>query len=258
MQVNVASQQRLDKLLVERGLAPTRSSAQQQIAAGLVSVDGTPVEKAGFLVARDQAIEVMSAASPAFVGRGGQKLSAALDRWNIQLAGKTCLDVGISTGGFTDCMLRRGAARVVGIDSGHGQLSSALRDEPRLRLLERTNARHLTAAALPETIDFFAMDVSFIAASLVLLAVIASAFRPLEDRPQALMREAVVLVKPQFEAGREFVGKRGIVRSVTAHRLAVERVRDTVKALGAQEPDVIDSPIEGGDGNREFLLYARF
>lgn len=248
---------RLDKLIVERNLVPTRSLAQHHIAGGRVTVDGLIVTRAAFPVAPGQVIAV-TAEPGAFVSRGGQKLSAALDRWSIHLAGRTCLDVGISTGGFTDCMLQRGAAKVVGIDSGHGQLAAALQSEPRLRLLERTNARYLTAALLPENIGFFAMDVSFIAASLVLPAVIASAFRPFDGGTQPSLREAVVLVKPQFEAGREFVGKRGIVRSAAAHRRAVERVRDTMVAHGAQQTDITDSPIQGGDGNREFLLYARF
>lgn len=248
---------RLDKMIVERNLAPTRSLAQRHIAAGRVAVDGLTITKAALEVAPDQAITIASEPS-AFVSRGGQKLSAALDRWKIQVEGRICLDVGISTGGFTDCMLRRGATRVIGIDSGHGQLAQALHNEPRLRLLERTNARHLTPSSVPETVSFFTMDVSFIAASLVLPAVVTSVFRRAADMPGDSIREAVVLVKPQFEAGREFVGSGGIVHAAAAHRIAVERVRETLAAQGAQEMDVMDSPIRGGDGNREFLLYARF
>ncbi|HET9088293.1 MAG TPA: TlyA family RNA methyltransferase [Acidobacteriaceae bacterium] len=248
---------RLDKLIVERNLAPTRSLAQRHIVAGRVSVDGTVINRAAFEVESHQAILVTPEIS-AFASRGGQKLAAALDHWQINLQGRVCLDIGISTGGFADCMLRRGAAQVIGVDSGHSQLSAALRTEPRLHLLERTNARYLTPSLLPEAICFLAIDVSFIAASLVLPAVVASAFPQREEKATSSLREAVILVKPQFEAGRQFVGKGGIVRSASAHRAAVERVQATVNAQGAQRIDVIDSPILGGDGNREFLLYARF
>lgn len=240
---------RLDKLLLERGLVPTRTRAQERISAGHVSIDGTIVTKAGFLVDPDQPIELQGEALP-YVSRGGLKLAAALDHWKIDLTGRICLDIGASTGGFADCMLQRGAAQVIGVDSGHGQLAASLRQNPHLLLLERTNARHLTSSLLPGGITFFSMDVSFIAASLVLPAVIAAALPSL--------CEAVILVKPQFEAGREAVGKQGIVKSPAAHRRAIERVRETVCLHGAQSTDTMDSPIAGGDGNREFLLYARF
>lgn len=245
---------RLDRMLVERGLAPTRTRAQQRIAAGQVAVDGVVIAQPSFPVASHQSVEIRGRDLP-YVGRGGLKLAAALDFWNIDLSGRICLDIGVSTGGFTDCMLQRGAARIIGIDSGHGQLAASLAADPRLLLMERTNARHLTADMLPGGIGFLAMDVSFIAASLVLPAVIRSAFA---DAKPARPRQAVVLVKPQFEAGREFVGKHGVVKSEAAHRHAIERVRQTVQALGATETDVMDSPIAGGEGNREFLLYAQF
>ncbi|MHB8303873.1 MAG: TlyA family RNA methyltransferase [Acidobacteriaceae bacterium] len=248
---------RLDRVMVERNLAPTRTIAQRRIQACEVSVDGQVVTRAALEIASGQVIAVAEAVA-GFVGRGGQKLSAALDRWSIDLAGRRCLDVGTSTGGFTDCMLQRGAAQVVGIDSGHGQLAASLRNDPRLVLLERTNARRMTADMLPEPVSFFSMDVSFIAASLVLPAVIASAFPSSHGPDSTAPREAVILVKPQFEAGREFVGKHGIVRSAVAHKLAVDRVAATVRAHGAFATDAMDSPITGGDGNLEFLLYARF
>jgi 23S rRNA (cytidine1920-2'-O)/16S rRNA (cytidine1409-2'-O)-methyltransferase len=158
-------------------------------------------------------------------------------------------------------MLQRGAAYVVGVDSGHGQLAEKLRGDPRLLLLERTNARHLTVAILPAGIRFFAVDVSFIAASLVLPAVIAAAFPTNAmdaNVSDSSRREAVILVKPQFEAGREFVGKGGIVRSAVAHQHAIDKVRETLDANDALETRVMDSPVPGGDGNREFLIYARF
>jgi 23S rRNA (cytidine1920-2'-O)/16S rRNA (cytidine1409-2'-O)-methyltransferase len=249
---------RLDKWLVDFGLAPTRARAQELIASGQVTVDGAVVAKASLLVGAQQTIQT-AADNLLYVSRGGIKLAAALDTWKIDVSGRVCLDIGISTGGFSDCLLRRGAARVIGIDSGHGQLAASLQADPRLHLLEHTNARHLTQAMLPaEEISFFAMDVSFIAASLVLPAVIEAAFPRRENREPATPREAVVLVKPQFESGREFVGKGGIVRSGAAHRAAVERVRETVCAHGALETRVMESPVTGGDGNREFLLYARF
>lgn len=247
---------RLDKVLVERKLAPTRTRAQERIAAGQVTVDGVTITKAGFAVDPDQNIATHGDDLP-YVSRGGLKLAAALDTWKIDLAGRVCLDVGISTGGFTDCMLQRGAERVIGIDSGHSQLSATLVGHARLELMERTNARYLAPSQLPGGIGFMAMDVSFIGASLVLPAVIAAAFPPPESTAET-EREAVVLVKPQYEAGREFVGKRGVVKDAAAHQLAIDRVRDTVQAHGGKEIAVIDSPIPGGEGNREFLLYARF
>jgi 23S rRNA (cytidine1920-2'-O)/16S rRNA (cytidine1409-2'-O)-methyltransferase len=248
---------RLDKVLVERSLAPTRSRAQERIATGQVSVDGVIVTKAGFLVDSHQTVETHGEDLP-YVSRGGLKLAAALDAWKIDVSGRVCVDIGISTGGFSDCMLQRGAASVIGIDSGHSQLAAALLDHPRLRLLESTNARYLTASLLPGNVSFFAMDVSFIGASLVLPAVIASAFPTLAESGSETMRQAVVLVKPQYEAGREFVGKHGIVRNEAAYQRAIDRVRDTVTVCGALETYVMDSPITGGEGNREFLLYARF
>jgi 23S rRNA (cytidine1920-2'-O)/16S rRNA (cytidine1409-2'-O)-methyltransferase len=245
---------RLDKLLVGQGLASSRTRAQQRISAGQISVDGSVVTKAGFLVDTRQLIQAIEEDIP-YVSRGGVKLSAALDAWKIDVAGRTCLDIGISTGGFSDCLLQRGAACVVGVDSGHGQLAEKLRSDSRLLLLEHTNARHLAANMLPPKIEFFTVDVSFIAASLILPAVITAAFPP---KAEDSRREAVILVKPQFEAGKEFVGKGGIVHSSAAHQRAIDRVRQTLDAHGALETRVMDSPIPGGDGNREFLIYARF
>ena len=244
----------MDKLLVAQGLASSRTRAQQRISAGQISVDGSIVTKAGLLVDNKQLIQAIEPDVP-YVSRGGLKLAAALDSWKIDVAGRTCLDIGISTGGFSDCLLQRGAARVVGVDSGHGQLAEKLRSESRLLLLEHTNARHLTADMLPPGIEFFTIDVSFIAASLILPAAIAAAFSSKENSAR---REAVILVKPQFEAGKEYVGKGGIVSSSAAHQRAIDRVRETLGAHGAVETRVMDSPILGGDGNREFLVYARF
>ncbi|MES2221946.1 MAG: TlyA family RNA methyltransferase, partial [Acidobacteriota bacterium] len=175
MDIGADMKLRLDKCVLDQGLAASRSRAQQRIAAGQISVDGSIVTKAGFLVDASQSIQEIQEDIP-FVSRGGLKLAAALDAWNIDIAGRTCLDIGISTGGFSDCLLQRGAARVIGVDSGHGQLAEKLRSDDRLLLREHTNARYLTADMLPHGIEFFTVDVSFIAASLILPAVIAAAF----------------------------------------------------------------------------------
>ena len=246
---------RLDKLLVDRGLAASRERAQALILAGKVLVDDQKVEKGGAQVAAECAIRLLGE-DLKYVGRGGLKLERALDHWKIYVAGKLCLDVGASTGGFTDCLLQRGAARVIAVDTGYGQMDFKLRQDARVRLLEKLNARYLTRDALGETVDLIVMDVSFISATLVLPAVIGAAFP--ESVAERSGRQIVVLVKPQFEAGREHVGKGGIVRDEAAQLAAVERVRESVLKLGAAQTDVIDSPILGAEGNREFLLYGRF
>ena len=190
------------------------------------------------------------------MGRGGLKLERALEHWNIGVRKKTCLDVGASTGGFTDCLLQRGASQVIAVDTGYGQIDFKLRQDARVRLLEKTNARYLTRETLGMTADFVAMDVSFISAALVLPAVINAAFPESPDERRE--RKIVVLVKPQFEAGREHVGKGGIVRDQAAQIAAVEKVRTVLHSLGAIQTDTIESPILGAEGNREFLLYGLF
>jgi 23S rRNA (cytidine1920-2'-O)/16S rRNA (cytidine1409-2'-O)-methyltransferase len=297
---------RLDKLLVERGLVPSRERAQALILAGKVLVNEQKIEKSGAAVEPDVTLRLLGD-DLQYVSRGGLKLERALDHWQIEVKGLACLDVGASTGGFTDCLLQRGAARVIAVDTGYGQMDFRLRQDPRVRLLEKTNARYLTHEALGEFVSFVAMDVSFISATLVLPAVIAAAF-PSSDsgetgiparqerdsgemgvparqerdsgemgvparqerdtgetgvlaRPGTNSKEdknVVVLVKPQFEAGREQVGKGGIVRDEAAQKAALERVRKCLIQLGAQKTDHIDSPILGAEGNREFLLYAKF
>ncbi|HTV15781.1 MAG TPA: TlyA family RNA methyltransferase [Acidobacteriaceae bacterium] len=239
---------RLDKLLVDRALVPTRERAQALILAGRVLVSEQKVDKPGHAVAGDAAIRLLGD-DLRYVSRGGLKLEAALAHWKTDLAGQFCIDVGASTGGFTDCMLQHGAARVLAIDTGYGQIAQSLRDDPRVTLMERTNARLLEPASLPAGISFLAMDVSFISATLVLPAVIAAL-----STTSAL--RAAVLIKPQFEAGREHVGKGGIVRDPAAHQLAIDRVRACVAELGGAEIEVIPSPITGAEGNREFLLHA--
>ena len=257
---------RLDKLLVERGLVPSRERAQALILAGKVLVNEQKIEKSGAAVEPDVTVRLL-ADDLKYVSRGGLKLERALDHWHIDVNGLVCLDVGASTGGFTDCLLQRGAARVIAVDTGYGQMDFRLRQDPRVHLLEKTNARYLTHEALGEYVSFVAMDVSFISATLVLPAVIAAAFPNANNgETGVLARQAtnsnesnlVVLVKPQFEAGREQVGKGGIVRDEEAQKAAVERVRQCLIKLGAQRTDHIDSPILGAEGNRELLLYAKF
>lgn len=239
---------RIDRLLVERGLAPSRERAQAMILAGRVLVNEQKVEKAGASVADDAAIRLLGD-EQRYVSRGGLKLEKALQHWRLDPGGRVCMDVGASTGGFTDCLLQHGAAGVIAIDTGYGQIDTRLRSDSRVRLLEKTNARYLRPDEVPERPDLLAMDVSFISATLVLPAVVAACARPLD---------AIILVKPQFEVGRELVGKGGIVRDEQAQLSAVEKVRSAAVALGAASTEAIESPILGTEGNREFLLYARF
>jgi 23S rRNA (cytidine1920-2'-O)/16S rRNA (cytidine1409-2'-O)-methyltransferase len=246
---------RLDKLLVERGLVPSRERAQALILAGKVLVNEQKVVKSGASVEIGVNVRLLGE-DLKYVSRGGLKLEHALEHWRIDVTGLACMDVGSSTGGFTDCLLQHGAARVIAIDTGYGQMDFRLRQDPRVRLLEKTNARYLTHDMVGEYVSFVGMDVSFISATLVLPAVVASAFPSSEVRVAPC--RLVVLVKPQFEAGREEVGKGGIVRDEKAQRDAVERVRQCVLQLGAKKTDTTDSPITGAEGNREFLLYAEF
>ena len=243
---------RADLLLVERGLAPSRERARAYILEGRVLVREQKVDKPGATVAADSPIRLLGE-EPLYVSRGGIKLAGALDRWQISVNGMACLDIGASTGGFTDCLLQHGAAHVTAVDTGFGQIAMKLRNDPRVHLLERTNARlleplTLAAANGTQELEFLVMDVSFISATLLLGPVIAAA---------PALRQAVILVKPQFEAGREHVGKGGIVRDPEAHKMAVDKVADCIRTLGWQVVETIPSPITGAEGNREFLLYAK-
>jgi len=260
---------RLDKLLVDRGLTTSRERAQALILAGKVLVNEQKIEKAGALIdSGSPAVLRLLGEDLRYVSRGGLKLEKALERWRIDLDGKVCLDVGASTGGFCDCMLQHGAAKVIAVDTGYGQMDFGLRNDPRIRLLERTNARYLERDDVREPIAFIAMDVSFISASLVLPAVIRAAFcahLPRNRKPSStasagseFVRQIVVLVKPQFEAGRELVGKGGIVRDESAQRAAVAKVEKALLELGCARAEWVESPILGGEGNREFLLHAEF
>ncbi len=248
---------------MERGLTPSRERAQALILAGKVLVNEQKIEKAGALVdSGSSSVVRLLGEDLRYVSRGGLKLEKAIEHWQIDLRGKVCLDVGASTGGFSDCMLQHGAARVIAVDTGYGQMDFRLRNDPRMRLLEKTNARYLEHGDLGEPIEFIAMDVSFISATLVLPAVIRAVSscggatgdiaRPID------LRQIVVLVKPQFEAGRELVGKGGILRDQSAQRAAVARVEATLLDLGCTRCEGIESPILGGEGNREFLLHAEF
>jgi 23S rRNA (cytidine1920-2'-O)/16S rRNA (cytidine1409-2'-O)-methyltransferase len=257
---------RLDKLLVERNLVGSRERAQAMVLAGRVLVDEQRVDKPGAQVLESAALRLLGE-DLRYVSRGGLKLEHALATWSIDVRGLACLDIGASTGGFTDCLLQHGAASVLAVDTGYGQIAHKLRSDPRVLLLERTNARLLAPAQLlklsPEPIGFLAMDVSFISATLVLPAVLSAlaadpAAPAATGHFQPWRGDAVLLVKPQFEAGREHVGKGGIVRDPEAHQLAIRRVEEAVRQCGGQTLALIDSPILGMEGNREFLLHARF
>lgn len=244
---------RLDKLILERGLAPSRERAQALILAGRVLVNEQKVEKPGVSVSEDAALRLLGE-DLRYVSRGGLKLERAIQHWKIDLSCKTCLDIGASTGGFTDCMLQHDALHVIAVDTGYGQIDASLRQDPRVELLEKTNARYLKAEQLSRAVNFFAIDVSFISVTLVLPALIAAL--KISVPPAEL--EGVILVKPQFEAGRERVGKGGIVRDEKVQLDTVERVKQAALALGGHDIDVIDSPILGGEGNREFLMHVCF
>ena len=242
------SKQRLDEVLVRRQLARSREQAQRMILAGLVKVDGTRVEKQAALVAGQAAIEVDGPASP-FVSRGGEKLSAALDAFSIHVAGRIVLDVGASTGGFTDCLLRHGARRVYAVDVGYGQLDWNLRNDQRVVVLERCNVRHLDRAAVPEAVQLVVIDVSFISLRLVLPCVVKFL------APGATV---VALVKPQFEAGVKQVGRGGVVRDDEVRLAVARRVQAVAQQLGFDCLGLFDSPVQGKKGNREIFLGLRW
>jgi len=236
---------RLDQLLVERGLAPSREKAQALILAGQVMLNGQRADKAGRSVPDDSRLELLE--TPRYVGRGGLKLEAALAHFQIAVEGKVCLDIGSSTGGFTDCLLQHGALRVYAIDVGTGQLDWKLRNHPRVVVQEQVNARYLSSREVPEPIGLAVADVSFISITMILPAMTALL---------AADAEMVILVKPQFELERHQVGKGGIIREPELHLEACRRVDDAVTRLGFRTA-MIPSPILGAEGNREFLLYAR-
>jgi 23S rRNA (cytidine1920-2'-O)/16S rRNA (cytidine1409-2'-O)-methyltransferase len=237
--------QRLDQLLVERGLVESREKARALILAGQVLVNGQKSAKAGHAIATDSQVELLE--KPRYVGRGGLKLEAALRQFAIAVAGKICLDVGSSTGGFTDCLLQQGAARVYAVDVGTGQLDWRLRNDPRVVVREQVNARYLGPDEVPEPVDLAVCDVSFISVTMILPAL------------EKLLRqnaEMVILVKPQFELEKHQVGKGGIIRDSRLHREACQRIEQAVRQIGFRT-EIMLSPILGAEGNQEFLLYAR-
>ncbi|MBV8816817.1 MAG: TlyA family RNA methyltransferase [Acidobacteriaceae bacterium] len=240
----MTSKQRIDQLLVDRKLVESREKARALILAGQVTVNGQKEAKAGHTVPIDARIEV--AQRPKYVSRGGVKLEAALDHFRIDVADAICLDVGSSTGGFTDCLLQHGARRVYAIDAGTNQLDWRLRSDPRVIVHENVNARYLDRTHVPEPIDLAVCDVSFISVTMIL---------PVLPPLLSGRGEMLILVKPQFELDREHIGKGGIVRDPELHQAACDRVRDAVERLGFQTV-IMPSPILGAEGNREFLLHA--
>lgn len=237
---------RLDKLLVDRGLADSRTRAQAMILAGEVIVGEHAIDKPGTLVDPEAAIRLKAGAANPYVSRGGLKLRAALDAFPIAVAGTVCLDVGASTGGFTDCLLQAGAARVYALDVGYGQLAWKLVNDPRVVVMDRQNIRKLAPEQIPEPIDLAVADCSFVSLTKVLPHL------PALLRPRA---DLVVLVKPQFEVGRERVGKGGIVRDDEARQAALANVEAAARELGFDVRDHVESPIAGREGNREWLLW---
>ena len=235
---------RLDQLLVERGLVESREKGQRLIMAGEVLVNDRVADKAGMPIARDAVIQIKEPLP--YVSRGGLKLAAALDRFSVPVANVICADVGASTGGFTDCLLQRGAAKVYAIDVGYGQLDWKVRRDPRVVVMDRTNARYLEA--LPEPIGLAVIDASFISLRLILPAVL----QWLRDDPHV-----VALIKPQFEAGREQVGKGGVVRASEVHAEVLRSIWAEATALGFSPIDLIRSPVTGPAGNIEFLIWLR-
>jgi 23S rRNA (cytidine1920-2'-O)/16S rRNA (cytidine1409-2'-O)-methyltransferase len=239
--------QRLDCEIARRGLATSREAAQRLIMAGRVRVNSRPAEKADLRV--DPSTDIMVVGSSAeYASRGAYKLIAALDHFEIKISGRDALDVGASTGGFTDVLLRRGAARVIALDVGYGQLAERLRTDERVTVIDRTNVRFVHSAELPYAPDLVAVDISFISLKLVLPAIL-TLIRPVSD--------IIVLIKPQFEVGKGLVGKGGVVRDSRLHEQVVKEVLDCARRLGLQTSGTIESPITGTSGNREFLALLR-
>ena len=241
------AKKRLDVAVTELGLVESRQKAQAVIMAGQVYVNGQKADKAGFGVGPDDKIELRGK-TLRYVSRGGLKLEKAMACWPITLNGKICADIGASTGGFTDCMLQNGASKVYAVDVGYNQLDYRLRTHPQVVCMERTNARYLTAEQIPEPLEFFSVDVSFISLNLILPAL------------QPLMAEggqSVCLVKPQFEAGKEKVGKKGVVRDPAVHLEVLEHFLDHAKNAGFFVKDITFSPIKGPEGNIEYLGYLQ-
>jgi 23S rRNA (cytidine1920-2'-O)/16S rRNA (cytidine1409-2'-O)-methyltransferase len=237
---------RLDVLLVEKGLSESREKAKALIMAGSVYVNGQKCEKAGTSI--DETAEIRIAEELRYVSRGGLKLEKTIKKYGLSLNGCICADIGASTGGFTDCMLQHGSSKVYAVDVGYGQLAWSLRNDPRVVCLERTNARYLSEETIPDALDFFSMDVSFISVKLILPAV----FALLHDGG-----EGVILIKPQFEAGKSKVGKNGVIRDKTVHLEVVSDIIHSLIDMGFGILALDFSPIKGPKGNIEFLAYVK-
>ena len=244
------TRERIDKLLVERGLADSRTKAQAMVMAGVVLVDEQRVEKPSHQFDTNSSIRIKGGDDPTsrYVGRGGLKLEAALSEFQIDVTGLDCLDVGASTGGFTDCLLQHGAQKVFAVDVGHNQIDWRLRNDPRVEVREGVNARYLQPEDFPQRFDLAVMDVSFISATKVLPAIV-----PLLVDGGSI----ITLIKPQFEVGRGEVGSGGVVRDAAKRARAVAEVNESARALGLQVVKVIESPIQGAEGNVEFLALYR-
>jgi 23S rRNA (cytidine1920-2'-O)/16S rRNA (cytidine1409-2'-O)-methyltransferase len=237
---------RLDRLLAERGLVESRERGHALVLAGQVLVNGQKQNKAGALVPEDAEVRILGDVPP-YVSRGGLKLEAALREFNVDVSRTTALDVGASTGGFTDCLLQHGAVKVYAVDVGYGQLAWKLRQDPRVVTIERVNIRDMSPMLVAELVDIAVIDVSFISLEKVIPAILKCM------KPDS---ELVALIKPQFEVGRENVGKGGIVRDEAARNAAAKRVEDFIRSLGLEVKGIIQSPITGQDGNVEFLIHA--
>ena len=242
----MGKRQRLDLLLVERQLVASREDGRRRILAGEILVNQQPVTKAGNLI--DPAATISVKAAPRYVSRGGVKLEKALHEFTIPVAGKSCIDIGASTGGFTDCLLAHGAGKVIAVDVGYGQLDWQLRNDPRVLVLERTNIRYLTPANLPFVPDLATIDASFISLKLIL---------PTVRLLIAADATVIALIKPQFEVGKGKVGKGGVVRSAEEHNRVVAEISQASIDYGYRVLGVIQSPLLGPQGNKEFLLYLK-
>ena len=242
----MGKRERLDLLLLERGLVDSRENGRRKILAGEVLVNDQAVTKAGSLVDAGAAIRLKPV--PRYVSRGGLKLEKALEEFAVDVSGKTALDVGASTGGFTDCLLAHGAARVIAVDVGYGQLDWKLRNDPRVVVFEKTNIRYLDRSSLPAVPQLATIDASFISLKLIL---------PCVKQLLAARREIIALIKPQFEVGKGKVGKGGVVRAAEEHARVIGEIRDNATVLGYETVGVTESPLLGPKGNREFLIYLR-
>ncbi|MBM4263415.1 MAG: TlyA family RNA methyltransferase [Deltaproteobacteria bacterium] len=240
----MAKRERLDKLLVDRALVASREEGRGRILAGEVLVDDQPVTKAGSQISLDATVRLKPRAS-SYVSRGGDKIEKALREFALDVVGKTVLDVGASTGGFTDCLLSHGAAQVFAVDVGYGQLAWKIRSDPRVRVFEKTNIRYLDLERLPSAADIATIDVSFISLKLVL---------PQVKKLLAAGAQVIALIKPQFEVGKGKVGKGGVVRAAAEHERVIEEIREAAQAAGFQVRGLVESPLLGPKGNREFLL----